>query len=74
MEFNIEKASDWDYKRKVEIKTIEDLENLNNEYKKEIEDINSKIDSNSPFDYKGYDGLIIDFYNKTITVYDAYVE
>lgn len=44
MKFKLEKASDWDFKEEIEIKTLDDLECLYKKYKEElIVDFKEKI-------------------------------
>ena len=63
MEFKINKASDFDCERNVEINSLEDLQNLKERF------IQTSKDAFTP----PYD-IIIDFEGREITVYDSYIE
>ena len=62
MMFEIRKASDLDFSETREIKTIEDM-------MKVAEEFSDKTDTR----FK-YSDIIIDFDNQTITIYDDYVD
>jgi len=63
MEFTLRKASDWDFEETITINTLEDLKELQNKYS--IPD--NKLYWKNP-------GIIVDFNNAKITIYDYYLE
>ena len=70
MEFNVKRASDGlcsDFIESVNVNTIEDLQHIADKYE--------GINPDEPFSsWSGDHELIIDFKERTITVYDGYVE
>lgn len=62
MEFTLRQASDWEFKKKVDVRWIEDLIPFTN------------VDGSDICGFKAPYELIINFEEKTITIYDTYVE
>jgi hypothetical protein len=62
MEFTLKQASDWEFKKKVDIQHIEDLIPFTN------------VEGLGTCGFKAPYELIINLQEKTITIYDTYVE
>ena len=63
MKFKIYKASNWDYERDAEINSLEDLKDLKERFMLE-----SDCYPDPPY------RIIIDFEERTIKIYDYYIE
>ena len=78
MTFILTRASNSDYKKKIEVNTIEELAAINAVFVDEINRYNNNLDTDDPKSRcLGTNGLIIEFDEKhgnTITIYDDYVE
>lgn len=67
MKVILHKASDWDFEEEIEVKTIEDLKKLDEEY--------GEHGLILRFDQLTFDQLTLEeFEYPTITIYDDYVE
>lgn len=64
MEFTLRKASDWEYRKPIQVERIEDLE----QYTRMPMSKDDIVMFNSPH------SLIVDFVEKEIMIYDNYIE